>query len=52
MPIFKIFVGWCPKKVPKVPAFFGLGGTLIRTYQDVQNPGTPQWNVAEHQYHY
>jgi len=28
VPIFKIFVGWRPKKVPKVPAFFGLEGTL------------------------
>jgi len=28
VPIFKICVGWCPKKVPKVPVFFGLEGTL------------------------
>jgi len=28
VPIFKIFVGWRPIKVPKVPFFFGLEGTL------------------------
>jgi len=28
VPIFKIFVGWRPKEVPKVPVFFGLKGTL------------------------
>jgi len=28
VPFFKIFVGWGPKKVPKVPFFFGLKGTL------------------------
>ena len=27
VPIFKSFVGWRPKKVPKVPFFFGLEGT-------------------------
>jgi len=27
--IFKIFVGWLPKKVPKVPFFFSLEGTLL-----------------------
>jgi len=26
--VFLIFVGWCPKKVPKVLVFFGLEGTL------------------------
>jgi len=31
VPIFKIFVGWCPKKVPKVPFFFSLEGTLPAT---------------------
>jgi len=31
VPIFKIFVGWRPKKVPKVLFFFGLEGTLIGT---------------------
>jgi len=30
VPIFKIFVSWHSKKVPKVP-FFGLEGTLITT---------------------
>jgi len=29
VPIFKICVGWRPKKVPKVPFFFGLKGTLV-----------------------
>jgi len=26
---FQNFVGWRPKKVPKVPFFFGLEGTLL-----------------------
>jgi len=29
VPIFKIFVGWCPKNVPEVPFFCGLEGTLL-----------------------
>jgi len=29
VPIFKIFVGWCPKKFPKVPFFFGLEGLCL-----------------------
>ena len=32
VPIFKIIVGWRPKKVPKVPVFFGLEGTLVGWY--------------------
>jgi len=31
VPTFKIFVGWRPKKAPKVPSFFGLEGTLKLT---------------------
>jgi len=34
VPIFKIFVGWCPKKVPKVPFFFGLEGTRPKEASD------------------
>jgi len=29
--IFKIFVGWLPKKVPKVPFFFQLRGNTAVT---------------------
>ena len=33
VPIFKIFVGWRPKKMPKVPFFFPLrGNTAANTY--------------------
>ena len=33
VPIFKIFVGWRPKKLPKDPFFFfGLEGTLAKAH--------------------
>jgi len=38
VPIFKIIVSWRPKKVPKVPVFFGLEGTLLVTPSQSKMP--------------
>jgi len=40
VPIFKIFVGWRLKKVPKVPFFFSLERTLLISH-DFMN----EWNI-------
>jgi len=32
VPVFKIFVGWRPKKSAESAVFFGLGGTLLWTH--------------------
>jgi len=39
VPVFKIFVGWRPNKLPKVPFSFGLEGTLYSSKLTV-------WNAA------
>jgi len=33
---FQIFVGWRPKKVPKVPVFFGLEEALLFLFEELQ----------------